>query len=270
MPRQLWVLPIAEARHPSELVRIRTNFPDDIGSCTVRYEQAPSVVGNPYLAGEYIDEWGCRFLNVQPGVIGEVKRALVPESDENWEDTSAVHIPVEQLTFSIDEANAFCRASDRFVLSGCCPRIFEQLQFIRGTEQLYREVFKPLYRDYADIARRAGKKLFMHSDGYILDIYPDLIEIGVDAVNSQLFCMGIDALKPYKGRITFWGEIDRQHLLPYASPDEIRSAVEQVYGALWQDGGCIAQCEFGAGARPENVQAVFEAWDGMRQGQGQV
>jgi hypothetical protein len=104
----------------------------------------------------------------------------------------------------------------------------------------------------------------MHSDGHILDIYPDLIEIGVNAVNSQLFCMDLDTLaRVAKGRITFWGEIDRQHLLPRATPVEIAGAVRTVHHHLWRDGGCIAQCEFGAAARPENVRAVFATWDDL-------
>jgi hypothetical protein len=103
----------------------------------------------------------------------------------------------------------------------------------------------------------------MHSDGHILAIYPDLIEIGVDAVNSQIFCMGVENLAPFAGRITFWGEIDRQHLLAHATPDEVEAAVHSVHTALWRKGGCIAQCEFGAGARPENVRRVFAAWDAL-------
>jgi hypothetical protein len=126
---------------------------------------------------------------------------------------------------------------------------------------LWREIFKPLYRDYVAIARRAGKSLFMHTDGYITDILPDLAEIGIDAVNAQLFCMDIEDLgRRLAGRMTFWGEIDRQWLLPYAGPGEIAEAVGRVRASLWRGGGAIAQCEFGIGARPENVAAVFEEW----------
>ncbi len=126
---------------------------------------------------------------------------------------------------------------------------------------LWTEYFKPLYRDYIQIAHARGKKAFMHSDGHILRILPDLVELGLDAVNSQIFCMGLEDLKPFRGKITFWGEMDRQHLLPYASAEEIDRAVRDVHAALWQDGGCIAQCEFGAGARPDNVYQVFRSWD---------
>ncbi len=126
----------------------------------------------------------------------------------------------------------------------------------------WRSFFKPLYQDYCRLIRRAGKFVFFHSDGYIADIYPDLIEIGVHAVNSQLFCMDIESLgRQYKGQITFWGEIDRQHVLPFGSPDEVRVAVRRVRAALDDGrGGVFAQCEWGIGVSAENVAAVFETW----------
>ena len=124
--------------------------------------------------------------------------------------------------------------------------------------ELWRKIFKPLYREYAEIARKYGKKLFMHSDGYILDIIPDLIEIGIDALNSQIFCMGLEKLEQFRGQITFWGEIDRQNILPFGSSEDVENAVKNVKDHLWKDGGCIAQCDFGVGVNPQNVFKVFE------------
>ena len=98
----------------------------------------------------------------------------------------------------------------------------------------WREVFRPFYKDFVDIAHAAGKKAFMHSDGNILAIYSELAGLGLDAVNSQLFCMGVENLKPYAGKITFWGEIDRQHLLPHGTPGDISAAVREVRGTLWR------------------------------------
>ncbi len=127
---------------------------------------------------------------------------------------------------------------------------------------LWRRMFKPLYQAYIDIGHRHGKYVFMHSDGCIADILPDLVEMGLDALNSQLFCMDIEELgRSYAGKLTFWGEIDRQHLLPFGTPEEIAEAVKKVHDCLYRGGGVIAQCEFGAGAKPENVLAVFEAWE---------
>lgn len=126
---------------------------------------------------------------------------------------------------------------------------------------MWRELFKPMYRDYINIAHRNNKKMFMHSDGNILEIIPDLIELGLDALNCQIFCMGLDRLREFAGHITFWGEIDRQNLLPKGSLEDIDRAVEEVRNALWKNGGCIAQCEFGPGANPDNVYRVYEAWN---------
>jgi len=127
----------------------------------------------------------------------------------------------------------------------------------------WRRLFKPLYRQYCDAIHAAGKKTFFHSDGHIFAIYEDLIDVGVDAVNSQLFCMDIEEIaRRFRGRITFWGEIDRQQILPFGTPADVRAAVARVRRALDDGtGGLIAQCEWGVHNPPENIAAVFEAWE---------
>jgi uroporphyrinogen decarboxylase len=129
---------------------------------------------------------------------------------------------------------------------------------------LWREFYKPLYKDYCDILHSKGKYVFFHSDGNIESIYPDLIEIGVDAVNSQLFCMDIEQLgDKYAGKITFWGEIDRQHILPFGSTDDVRNAVKRVAKSMLRGKrtGVIAECEWGKNNPIENIMAVFDEWD---------
>ena len=130
--------------------------------------------------------------------------------------------------------------------------------------EIWRAVYKPLYKDYCDILHARGKSVFFHSDGHIEAIFPDLIEIGVDAVNSQLFCMDIEKLgERYAGKVTFWGEIDRQHVLPFGTPDDVRAAVRRVANATIKGPrtGVIAQCEWGNRDPAENIEAVFEEWD---------
>lgn len=128
---------------------------------------------------------------------------------------------------------------------------------------VWRERFKPLYRDYCDIAHAGGKFTLMHSDGCITEIYEDLIEVGVDALNSQLFVMDMAELeRAARGRITFWGEICRQHVLPASDPQVGRDAVRKVVKHLYDPaGGIIAQFEFGLGANPETARAILEEWE---------
>lgn len=313
-PREMWILPWANHHYPEELNSIKESYPSDfIGVPGFNTEEDRSV-GDPCEVGESIDAWGSKFVNYQRGIIGEVKEPIV--TDDDWLDISNVHIPLEWLTIDVNRINEFCMNTDKFTMAGCCPRPFEQLQFIRGTENLFIDlmlmpkglpkfmeqmhafycqlveawaktdvdaimimddwgsqtsllinptlwvsIFKPMYKDYINIAHKYGKKIFMHSDGYIVDIYPHLIELGLDALNSQIFCMTPKLLADYKGKITFWGEIDRQHMLPNGSEKDIEDAVNEVKDNLWHNGGCIAQCEFGPGAKPENVRKVFETWN---------
>jgi uroporphyrinogen decarboxylase len=172
---------------------------------------------------------------------------------------------LDQLTTMVHEF--FCRELEMWVSTDVDGISFAddwgtQITLLIAPD-MWRSVFKPLYRDYCDIIRGSGKKVFMHSDGQISSIYPDLIEIGVDALNSQLFCMDIEQLgADYRGKITFWGEIDRQHILPFGTPDDVRAAVRRVRSVLDNNtGGVIAQCEWGINVPAENIAAVFEEWE---------
>lgn len=128
--------------------------------------------------------------------------------------------------------------------------------------KLWREFFKPGYAEFCRLAHSAGKFVFCHSDGNISAIYPDLIEIGVDALNSQLFCMDLEELgRLYRGKLTFWGELDRQRTLPFGTPEDVRQDVRRVRRALdCGSGGIIAQLEWGKLDPRENVEAAFEEW----------
>jgi uroporphyrinogen-III decarboxylase len=131
--------------------------------------------------------------------------------------------------------------------------------------EAWRRHFKPLYQEYSDIIRNEGKFIFFHSDGFIEPIYPDLIEIGVAAVNSQLFCMDMEKLgRQYAGKITFWGELDRQRILPYGTEAEVRASVQRLGKAVGFDhtrSGLIAQLSWEYVTSLENVMAAYDEFD---------
>lgn len=137
--------------------------------------------------------------------------------------------------------------------------------FIRP--DMWREWFKPCYAAYFKKARDAGKLAFFHSDGYIIDIISDLIEIGVQALNCQVACMGVEELaERFTGKICFWGELDRQHLLPNGTPEKIKEAGKKNLRFLATDhGGYIMQSELNADVPEENIRALFECYRYMRE-----
>lgn len=75
--------------------------------------------------------------------------------------------------------------------------------------------------------------------------------------------MNIEELgKKYKGKITFWSEIDRQRVLPFGTSVTVHEAVMRVRRALDDGtGGAIAQCEWGKNNPADNIRAVFKAWN---------
>jgi uroporphyrinogen decarboxylase len=127
--------------------------------------------------------------------------------------------------------------------------------------KMWREVFKPVYREIVNRIKAAGKYAFFHCDGYIVDLYPEFIELGLDAVNSQVWCMGLDRVAPFAGRMTFWGEIDRQNILAFGTADDVRNAARLMKESLYRRGGLIGQSVAGVDVPLENIRALLESWN---------
>ncbi|MCX7973881.1 MAG: methyltransferase [Candidatus Aminicenantes bacterium] len=126
--------------------------------------------------------------------------------------------------------------------------------------ELFRQLFKPLYADYALIAKKYNKYLFFHSDGYILDLLPDFIELGINAINCQVLLMGVNKLASFRGQITFWGSSDLPIFLGQASEEEISNYCKQLYDFLWEKGGFIAQVEIAPEIKISALKTYFLAW----------
>lgn len=128
---------------------------------------------------------------------------------------------------------------------------------------LWRSFFKPVYRELFGVCKRAGKFIFFHSDGYILEIIEDFIELGVDALNCQVWCMGPEVLSErFRGRITFWGEINRQNTIPHGAPGDIRAAIDKIKGHLTTPaGGLIGQGEIDGLTPIGNIEVLLKGWN---------
>ena len=323
VPRELTLVPCAEVEHGTQaLAAIVNRWPNDIVWPDVVRPELEALREGRQDGHEptYRDEWGCVFERLQQGVMGEVIDPILAD----WSRLEDLRVPDKTLAVDANEVRRACAAVDGFAMGRCCPRPFERIQFLRGSEntyldlaqrtgdfftllakvhdfycretevwartdvdgivfmddwgsqtgllispELWREVFKPLYADYVRIAHDHGKKAFMHSDGWIFELYGDLIEIGVDTINSQLFCMDIEEIGArFAGRITFWGEIDRQEILARGTVDQARAAVDRVVQNLYRpEGGVIAELELGPGAKLENVDAVFQRWEELTGGE---
>jgi uroporphyrinogen decarboxylase len=136
--------------------------------------------------------------------------------------------------------------------------------------KFYRNHVKPRHRELFDhIKQLVPHKVYLafHSCGSIYDFIPDLIEIGVDAINPvQVSAAKMDSklLKKEFGReMAFWGGgIDTQHVLPKGTPQEVKDEVRKRIDDLAPEGGFIFSTvhNIQADVPPENILAMWEAF----------
>jgi hypothetical protein len=128
--------------------------------------------------------------------------------------------------------------------------------------RLWRQLFKPRYAEMFRVVRQAGMDVWFHSDGKINDILPDLVEIGVTVINCQNRLVGHDWIAAnLRGMVAFRTDIDRQQVLPFGSPGEVKAEVQRTFEACGTPSGGIIACgEIGPEVPLENVQAMYAAF----------
>jgi uroporphyrinogen decarboxylase len=131
---------------------------------------------------------------------------------------------------------------------------------------LYRELVKPYHKAYFQrIKAQTAAKLHLHSCGAVAYFLDDLIEIGVDIINPvQVSAAGMDpeTLKEkYGERISFWGGIDTQRLLPRGTPEDVVREVHRMVSILGRGGGYVlgAVHNIQPDVPPENIVAMYDA-----------
>ena len=124
--------------------------------------------------------------------------------------------------------------------------------------RLWRSFFKPVYATMFAKVKKAGLHVWYHSDGNIIEIVPDLLELGVDVLNCQVSTIGLDRLRPFAGQLCFRTDLDRQHVLPFASPDGIRRHIIKMFDALGTSNGGIVACgDISEDVPLANVEAIY-------------
>ena len=144
-----------------------------------------------------------------------------------------------------------------------------QAGLIMGPE-LWREFIKPRVRRMYGRAREAGKFVMIHSCGDVKQLFPDLVEAGLQVFNPfQPEVMDVfETKKKYYGKLAFYGGISVQRLLPHGTPDEVRDETKKLLRGLGEGGGYIASPSHAVpGDVPaENVAAMIEVLKGQVEG----
>lgn len=314
IPIDIWSLKSADAVYGDQLRRLITQGTPDIAFLPL---QDPTQDPRRYDIGEYTDVWGCEWQNKQYGIIGEVKKYPLEDNDVIADYRSPLNLLREKKQHMLEHTQGFISEhSDQFILSGW-NSLFERMQFLRGTENLFidiaeesdeffairnivleycceyaeicsdidgvdgcvigddwgsqisslislpswRKLFKPAYEKIINIMKAHDKKVFVHSDGYILDYYDEWKELGVDAINSQLTCMGLEKVaEKVKGLLTIWGELDRQYTMPRGTVAEVKGLIDRIKSTFYHNGGIIGQFEINSDMPIENIECGIFGW----------
>jgi uroporphyrinogen decarboxylase len=175
----------------------------------------------------------------------EFKNALYDRIYETWEEICRRVVSAGVDMFSIGGDIAM---QDRLLMS----------------VESWRELDKPRLAKLIQVGKQINPDLhvFIHSDGNLMEIMDDLIEIGFDVINPiQPECMDpFEVKRRWGDRITLDGCGSIQEVLPFGTVDDVRNHVtDLIEGCAYNGGLILAPSNVVQQDTPlENILAFYE------------
>jgi uroporphyrinogen decarboxylase len=142
----------------------------------------------------------------------------------------------------------------------------QQTGLIMGPK-LWRRFIKPRVAVMYRKVKEAGKFVMQHACGAVQELFPDLIEMGLDIFNTfQPEVMDVAWAKREYGRhLTFYGGISTQQVLPRVSAAALKPLIRQMMATVGKDGGYIVAPTHAIprDVPPENIVAFIETVQGQ-------
>jgi uroporphyrinogen-III decarboxylase len=129
----------------------------------------------------------------------------------------------------------------------------------------WRKYLKPCFAKIFGTCRQTGAHVYLHSDGHILDIIPDLVECGMTVVNPQIRANTLDGLvRVCKGKVCVNLDLDRQ-MFPFCRPADLDAHVKEAIVKLGsKEGGLMLSAECAPDVPLENIEAICQAFEKYR------
>ena len=137
----------------------------------------------------------------------------------------------------------------------------------------WRKYLGPCYRKMYGLVKayKPSQIIYMHTDGCIYEIMPDLMECGVDIINPQFRANGLDNLVQVcrKERIIPINlDLDRQ-MFSSATHSQLVDHVAECVESLYLPQGALGlSIEFDQGVPLENMASVLDAVEKYRHYKG--
>ena len=278
IPVSVGILPAAWMKYREALDELVAQHPIIFGPQVEKARDYDAIHTETYIAGDHVDAWGCVWSNVKTGmeaiVTGhpvptraDVRALELPKEDSGFphgfmylrlqdlrgfeelmvdfgEQPPELQMLIDKvLAYNLRQAKLRLAAleaqenPDPIVTFGDDLGLQHRLPI---SPRMWRKFLKPCYTAIYTPFREAGAYVYMHTDGHIFEIIPDLVDAGVNVINPQVRANGLDNLaRVCKGKVCVDLDLDRQ-MFPFATPqqidDHVREAVETLgspEGGLW-------------------------------------
>lgn len=306
IPVSIDILPAAWIKYGRELQRLVDQYPQFFDGRKVDLEHITDNMPGSYRKGSWVDEWGCEWFNEHAGNDSIVKGHPI----KSEEDVENLVIPPNRngrlphgfmylrlldlcgfenaMIWFAEEDDTISTLIDKvleynlYQVAAILPHMGEIVYFgdDLGTQkglaigaERWRRLMKPCFRKLYGVVKayKPDQIIYMHTDGCIWEIMPDLVECGVDIINPQFRANGLDNLVRVCRKeqiITINLDLDRQ-LFPVATRsqifDHVGSAVESLY---MKEGGLGLNVELNYEIPLENMAAVIDAVEKYRHYKG--
>ncbi len=127
--------------------------------------------------------------------------------------------------------------------------------------KLWHEMFEWGFRELVGHARSLGLHVWMHSCGYIVDIIPSLVDMGVNVLQlDQPKLSGLDFLaKQCGGKTAVWSPVDIQKDLPTGDETYIRACARELIDKLGSNGGGFV-CGYYGDPKSLGIDPEWQMW----------
>ena len=262
-----------------------------------RHAVRENYVGGRYAIGTHVDEWGCVWSNMNDGMdsivtghpvkeIEDVFTLKIPENRNGNLPHGFMYLRLldlcgfenamimfgeegEEIDTLISKVLEYNRRQVEVCIPSCGPVFFfgDDLGMQHGLAigaEKWRKYLKPCFAELYGMVKRQRPDVlvYMHTDGCIYEIMPDLVDCGVDMINPQFRANGLDNLVRVcrKERIIPINlDLDRQ-MFPFATRSEIFDHVGECVESLYlPQGGLGLNVELNYDVPTDTCAAIFDA-----------
>ena len=295
IPVRVGILPRAWMKYRDELDAIARRHPLIFGDPSAAARNYDQVDGR-YVQGVQTDCWGCVWSNIAAGrasiVTGhplptraDVHKLKVPKEDPGFvhgfmylrlgdlrgfeelmvdfaEEPPELQMLIDVvLEHNLRQGKLLLETLKEPQLTWFGDDLGMQSGLAMGAEK-WRKYMKPCFQAIYEPFKKAGHYIYMHTDGCIHEIIPDLVECGVNVINPQYRANGLDNIvRVCKGKVCADLDLDRQ-MFPFATPEELDAHVKGAVEALGSpEGGLWVLAEISDDIPLVNIEAICCALD---------